>query len=67
MKTWKISTLKTKKNFQKKLSYVDLLLLEEKDRKNYVLIKGSYMTIPYIVEKGIFVVIVFKLLAQKNY
>ena len=45
MKTRKISTLKTKKNFQKKLSYVDLLLLQEKDRKNYVLIKGSYMTI----------------------
>ena len=31
MKTRKISTLKTKKNFQKKLSYVDLLLEEEKD------------------------------------
>ena len=47
---------------------VDLLLIEEKNKKHYVFISiHSYMIILYMVKKNIFVVIFCKILSQKKY
>ena len=72
--------MKTKKNIQSMPIHekrkknccedkdVDLLLIEEKNKKHYVFISiHSYMIILYMVKKNIFVVIFYKILSQKKY
>ena len=50
--------------------HLDLLLIEKKSKIAMLLLKiliNLFMVIYYIVEKSIFVVIVYKLLEQKKY